>query len=140
MQLTKDQLIGAYAGWLEERTWNWFCTLTFRGFPSVKKADDLFRIWISEVRQKVGTAAFRWVRVTERGANQDNVHFHALVGGLRDATKWDWVLRWDDLAGTADIFYYRPNAGGIEYMLKTAEPNRDFEIEFEFPLPDRPRQ
>ena len=42
-----------------------------------------------------------------------------------DGNKWHWMFRWDELAGSADIFYYRPNAGGIPYMLKTARPDRD---------------
>lgn len=50
------------------------------------------------------------------------------------------MLRWDELAGSADIFYYRPNAGGIRYMLKTARPGCDFEIEMEFPPPTAPGQ
>ena len=135
--MTKDQLIGAYAGWLEERTWNWFCTLTFRGFPSAKRADRLFRSWISEVRQEVGATTFRWVRVTERGANQDNLHFHVLVGGLRDATKWDWVLRWDEIAGDCLIAYYVPRRGAVRYMLKEAEPGCNFDIEIQMPPIER---
>ena len=129
--MTKDELIFAYDKWLSARRWNWFATLTFRGSPSLNKADRLFRVWISEIRQREGTRTFSWVRVTERGANSDNVHFHALVGGLNNPCKWDWILRWNELAGESAIFYYQPFRGGIRYMLKEARPNRDFDIEIE---------
>lgn len=131
--MTKDQLISAYEDWLSQRRWSLFGTLTFRGSPSSSRADRIFRRWISEMRQNDGTASFRWVRVTECGAFGDNLHFHILVGGLRNGSKWPWLLRWNELAGSADIFYYHPYAGGIRYMLKTAHPDRDFEIEMELP-------
>lgn len=131
--VNKIELIDAYEEWLSEQSWGLFGTLTFRGSPSSSQADRIFRRWISEMKQADGTTNFRWVRVTEHGSFGDNLHFHVLIGGLRNGSKWPWMLRWDELAGSADIFYYRVHAGGIRYMLKTADPDRDFEIEFELP-------
>ncbi len=85
------------------------------------------------MKREDGADYFRWVRVTERGSFGDNLHFHVLIGGLRDRSKWPWILRWEELAGDCIISYYRPFAGGIRYMLKTASPDRDFEIEIELP-------
>lgn len=138
--MTKEQLIDAYADWLSEQRWGLFGTLTFRGSPSPSRADRIFRRWISEMKESDGTNRFRWVRVTEYGAFGDNLHFHILVGGLRDGSKWPWLLRWGELAGSADIFYYVPYAGGLRYMLKTARPDRDFEIEIELPAIVRSKQ
>jgi hypothetical protein len=138
--MTRDDLIGAYESWLSEHRWGLFATLTFRGFPSAAKADRIFRQWISEMRLQDGRSDFRWVRVTERGACGDNLHFHVLIGGLHDGSKWPWLLRWDELAGNADIFYYRHHAAGIRYMLKEVHPDRDFEIEIELPPIAEPRR
>jgi hypothetical protein len=133
MGMNKANLIDAYESWLNQFRWSLYGTLTFRGSPSATTADRIFRQWISEMKQEDGAKDFRWFRVTEHGAYGDNLHFHAVIGGLRDGSKWPWMLRWDELAGSADIFYYRPYAGGLPYMLKTARPDRDFEIEFELP-------
>jgi hypothetical protein len=131
--VTKQELIDAYEDWLSSYHWSLFGTLTFRESPSSARADRLFRHWISEMKQTDGTDSFHWVRVTEHGSFGDNLHFHVLIGGLRDGSKFPWMLRWDELAGSADIFYYRPYAGGMRYMLKTARPDCDFEIDFELP-------
>lgn len=138
--MNRDELIGAYESWLSKQHWSLIGTLTFRGYPSASKADRIFRQWISEVREQDGARDFRWVRVTEHGACGDNLHFHVLIGGLRDGSKWPWLLRWDEVAGSADIFYYCPHAGGIRYLLKTASPERDFEIEIELPAIAEPKR
>lgn len=130
-RMTRNELIDAYEGWFSEQRWQLFGTLTFRGSPSPFRADNIFRRWISEMEENDGTKSFRWVRVTEHGAFGDNLHYHVVIGGLRDGCKWPWLLLWGELAGSADIFYYIPNAGGLRYMLKTARPDRDFEIDFE---------
>ncbi len=129
--MTKEDLIEAYATWLGHYHWHWFGTLTFRRPVSTFVAEQIYGRWISEVKDAQGTDAFSWIRVTERGAYGDNLHFHILVSGLRDVYKWDWILRWDQLAGTADIFYYNKNAGGLRYMLKEVQPRGDFEMYLE---------
>jgi hypothetical protein len=129
--MNKAEIIEAYEEWLNRYQWNLFGTLTFRDSPSSLKADRIFRRWISEMKSDDGTNGFRWVRVTEHGSFADNLHFHIVIGGLRVGCKWPWLLRWDELAGSADIFYYRPHAGGLSYMLKTARPDREFEIDFD---------
>ena len=129
--MTKKELIDAYEDWFSKYHWSLIGTLTFRGSPSSSRADRIFRRWISEMKQGDGTNKFHWVRVTEHGSFGDNLHYHVVIGGLRDGSKWPWMLRWDELAGSADIFYYRPYAGGLAYMLKTARPDRDFEIDFD---------
>jgi hypothetical protein len=131
--MKREELIDAYESWLKHFRWSLYATLTFRGTPSSSKAGRIFRQWISEMKEVDGRDDFRWFCVTEHGAFGDNLHFHAVVGGLHDGSKWPWMLRWDELAGSADIFYFNPYGGGIAYMLKTAHPNRDIEIEFELP-------
>jgi hypothetical protein len=130
--VTKQELIEAYEEWFCKYHWIFFGALTFRESPSPSRADRIFKRWIAEMQQNDGTKDFRWVRVTEHGAFGDNLHFHVLIGGLtNDAEWWPWVRRWDALAGDAVLSYYCKNAGGIPYMLKTALPGRDFEIDFD---------
>jgi hypothetical protein len=127
------QLRDCYAEWLSSFRWQLFATLTFRRFPSSSRANRIFRLWTDEMRSAVGTSSFRWFRVTEYGSSGTNLHYHAFIGGLRDATKWPWLFRWEELAGEADIFYFSPAGGAVQYSLKTLHEDRDFEIEFDFP-------
>lgn len=128
-----QHLIDGYRELLSRYRWQWFATLTFRGTPSFRKTDQAFRLWLSEIDEAVGTADFHWFRVTEHGAFGNNLHYHLLLGGLRDASKWDWILRWEELAGEAVIHYFFPCRGAITYILKTARPGCDFEIDFDLP-------
>lgn len=130
-KITAEQLIVGYSQWLLRFRWNFFGVLTFRNRSlSLSKADRVFRQWISELEDADGTANFRWFRVTERGAFGDNLHFHVLVGGLRNGSRVPWVARWNELAGDALITYHFRSGGAAKYIVKTARPDRDFEIDF----------
>jgi hypothetical protein len=111
--MNKSELIDAYESWLLQYRWNLFATLTFRTSPSLSKAKRLFLNWINEMRDADSAHDFRWARVTERGAFGDHLHFHVLIGGLRDGCKWPWVLLWQDLAGDCWISYFRPSGGAV---------------------------
>jgi hypothetical protein len=136
--MNKKELIDGYEQLLSRYQWVWFGTLTFRR-RDIKfwLANEVFWQWIVEIQNAEGIEdngskhEFHWFRVTEYGAFRNNLHFHILVGGLKNPSKWPWVLRWQELAGDADIFYFIPSRGGIRYLLKTADPKTDFEIEYE---------
>ena len=132
--MNTKQLIDGYEEWLTRFNWAWFGTLTFRDYPTLNRANSLFKKWISEIEKEDGTSDFRWFRVTERGAFNDNIHFHVLVGGLRKGSKWPWIFRWEELAGGSSIAYYFRSGGAARYVVKTAQPGRDFEIDFHLPL------
>lgn len=131
--MTKEELIGAYEQWFDQLNFSLFATLTFRGFPSRRRADHIFRRWIDEMKHADGAKDFRWVRVAEYGAYGDNIHYHALIGGLRNGSKWPWMFLWDEIGGDFCISYYRSFGGAIRYMLKEARPGCDFDIEIEIP-------
>jgi hypothetical protein len=130
--LTREKLISGYGDWLSRFKWNLFCTLTFR-IPDLPtwKANQIFKQWIWEIKHKDGSDDFHWFRVNEHGAYGDNLHFHVLVGGLRNGSKWPWIVRWNELAGDALITYYFLSGGASRYIVKTARPDRDFEIDFD---------
>lgn len=129
----KSELIDAYESWFLSFTWSIWGTLTFRGSPSTARAIKLFDAWINEVKKHDGGKHFRWVRVTEKGAFGDNVHFHILLGGLRDASKYPLMFSWEEIAGTADLYYFDPCRRGVGYMFKSAEPGKDFAVDFHLP-------
>jgi hypothetical protein len=128
---SRQQLIDAYADWLSNWSWDWFGTLTHRGFPCRKTVQRKFDLWIADLRREHGTQQFRYVSVVESGAHADNFHLHVLIGGLRKRIRpfpHGWRDRWQEIAGQAVIGKYDPNQGGIRYLLKTLLPDRDFEI------------
>jgi hypothetical protein len=132
--MTRDELISGYVEWLSRFKWVWFGTLTFRrpDLP-VGKAKQIFKKWISEIKADDGADDFHWFRVTERGAFGDHLHFHVLVGGLQNGSRLPWVVRWNELAGDASLTYYFRSGGASRYIVKTARPDRDFEIDFHLP-------
>src|SRR5438270_5309576 len=89
----RQKLIQAYGEWLGEHEWEVFGTLTFRGFPSRRRAERRVQTWLDGVKREVGTKNFRMVRVAERGSDGDNLHFHFLFGGLRTISRSD-IMRW----------------------------------------------
>jgi hypothetical protein len=130
--MNKRELIESYHEWLSGFKWNWFGTLTFRGFPPVGKARRCFDSWINELEHKYGQNDFRWFRVTERGITGSNIHFHVLIGGLRlcSGSRYLAMSRWQQLAGEANITSFVPHKNGIFYILKTLQPAKDVEIDF----------
>jgi len=131
--MKKLELINAYEGWFARYKWNLFGTLTFRrrDIP-YWMADRTFWTWIIEIDNADGRDDFRWVRVTERGAFDDNLHFHVLVGGLKNGSKWPWLVRWQELAGDAVLsYYFLRSRTAIRYLVKTARPDCDFEIKYD---------
>jgi hypothetical protein len=127
-----QRLISGYQEWLSTYHWNWFGTLTFRGYPSIAKAVRLFNRWITEIEKTYGTKNFRWFRITERGSDGQNGHFHVLIGGLHllPACRFKAMFRWQELAGEAQIASFMAHQKGIFYILKTIRPGKDPEIAF----------
>jgi hypothetical protein len=133
-RIERSSLIAGHIEWLETFAWQWFCTLTFRGYASAWRADRCFDKWISELRAAEGTPGFGWYRVTEMGATGQDLHFHAFIAGLRNrylAERMEWMKRWIELAGSADITTYSPGKGGPAYVLKCLNPDHESQIRFE---------
>jgi hypothetical protein len=133
--ISRRELIEAYGAWLQEWRWDFFGTLTFRGYPPASRAERIFAEWVAALEKLAGTRSFRYVRVTERGADDANLHFHVLVGGIKDQDRhfpFKWAERWRQLAGQAVVQRFDPNQGGVYYLLKTLLPDRDFAITFYF--------
>jgi hypothetical protein len=123
-----------YAAWFSEYHWRWFTTLKITsGRPSRRRAIATFDQWIAEMAEQEGSSRFRWVRVLERGAIGDHLHFHAVIGGFRSRMA-HWCKRWEELGGEALIEKYNPDEAGILYLLKTM---RHGDIDLDFKLPQK---
>jgi hypothetical protein len=122
------------AAWLEEFSWQWFCSFTFRPYYTVGQRKARMRIWVGELKASLGTENFGWIAVPEWGRTGQDFHYHVLVTGLRDWSadnRLRWMKRWRELAGDALITVFHEGAGGIEYILKHAGPSTMDQIEFE---------
>jgi hypothetical protein len=117
-------------------SWDWFATLTSRGYPSRTQVLRRFNRWITELEKEQGTDQFKFVRVIETGACRNNVHIHLLVGGLKKQAQLfpgEWRDRWEEISGRAAIVRYDPERAGVFYMLKMLDPARDFDIDLRLP-------
>jgi hypothetical protein len=133
MKDKREESIQEYRRWLETFGWDWFGTLKVTsGIPSKRRARALCDSWTSGLRQAEGTEEFRWFRVLERGIGEDNLHYHILVGGLRNRREV-WVQRWKELGGEALITPYNPAEKGILYLLKDMGSNGDLDYDCELP-------
>ena len=122
-----------YDRWFRHYSWAWFGTLKIAsGMPSERRAKDLFRQWISDLRRSEGTEDFRWVRVMERGATGQNLHFHVLVGCLRNRRQ-HWESQWEELGGEALIGKFDPDKKAILYMTKEMDDSGNLDIDFRLP-------
>jgi hypothetical protein len=129
----RERTIQEYRRWLEQFGWDWLGTLKVTsGIPSERRATTLFDTWISQLRQAEGAEDFRFFRVLERGIGGGNLHFHVLVGGLRNPRKV-WEKRWNNLGGDALITRFAPKKNGILYMLKGTEKDGGLACDFKLP-------
>jgi hypothetical protein len=134
LSVNTDDWRQEFIDWLDSFVWLWVCSLTFR--PGLSKQQRQWRVrqWANELREQLGTKNFSWIAIPESGRTGLAPHYHALVGGLRDdddaGDRLEWMRRWWKLSGDARIDPYKPNAGGIAYILKSVGPDDvdDFEI------------
>ena len=132
MEDIRERTIQSYREWLQQYQWSWFGTLkSTSGFPSENKAKKRFDDWIANLRRTDGGGDFRWFRALERGIGGTNIHFHTVIGGLRNRPSF-WQKRWDDLGGEALITRYDPEKKGILYILKDVSRDGDSNFDFEF--------
>lgn len=80
----------AYALWLDNFNWQWFCTLTFRDPPHPEAAEKTFKYWIHQLNQQLYGRRYKkrnqgvyWVLALEYHKS-GVIHFHALLGDVED--------------------------------------------------------
>jgi hypothetical protein len=129
----RESAIQAYRAWLDEYSWDHFCTLKLTsGPPSKRRAEELFQKWIKAVEKAEGGADFRWFRVMECGSFRSNPHFHVLVGGLRNRMQ-QFEQMWAELGGNAMLMNFDPTKDGILYILKGTNNRGDLDFDCKLP-------
>lgn len=142
------KLAHAYADFIYQHKWDWWCHLTFPGTPSRDHALKAVRAWIHGLNRKIfgknyykraqGVQLVRANELQERGI----YHFHLLIAGCEELhIKNDGVARWEKisrdtkrLGHSARIQVYDHSLGRLaaEYISKHAAAGAVF---FEGPWP-----
>ena len=127
--------------WNEE--WNWYCHLTFRGYPHPEQADKVWSKWLHIMNREIfGVKYWKrrnedgviWARGTElqrRGA----IHYHALIGRIPNRVRrLTYMDRWFDIGGIARIQGYNEKGGAEEYITKSCYAFKRGEVDLGGPL------
>lgn len=124
-----DEIVKAYEDWFSKFNWAWMCTLTFKRPMRTQAAEKRLGRWLQDLQMQAGRKDFRYVCVKERGAYDDHLHFHLLIGGLKKGKDFSrWQQEWERKEGSARVLPFNGNKQGISYLLKTFLPDRDFEV------------
>lgn len=114
MTISKIALRNAYAEFLADYPWQWFCTFTFQSPPHPESANKKFRLWTNKLNrelygcraQKHGSSVF-WVLALEFHKT-GVIHFHALLGDVTDLntrfSRFEAMKMWESIGGYARIY------------------------------------
>jgi len=109
-------------------SWDWFATLTFRdprsedqerGWTKVgtQYASRAYKAFIKAV-QKETPEKIRWVCGLEYQHWRGVPHYHALLNGVQNVRRMDFVDWWWDRYGIARILPYNAKEGASYYLSK----------------------
>jgi hypothetical protein len=123
--MRREEWLDELVAWFEGFPWLWFCSLTFRPGLSAAQARWRLRQWVDALHDDLGTLEFQWIGVPENGRTGMDFHYHALVAGLREyhaPQRLEWMRRWHKIGGDARIDIFKPDVGGVRYILKHVKP------------------
>ncbi len=130
------QLVQAWGDFLAPWPWSWFTTHTFEDRTHPEAAIKCWNRWIHQLNREIFGVRYTarlqdgvlWVRGLEyqkRGV----IHFHALVGRVPDDVgRFDFMKRWELLAGYARIFPYDPVKGARYYLGKYVAKGGEIDV------------
>ena len=112
--ISKKVLKKAYAEFLADYPWQWFCTFTFKIPPHPEAATKKFRLWVNRInRELYGCRAQKhkrsvfWVLALEYHKS-GVIHFHGLLGDVIDLntsfSRLEAMKLWEDIGGYARIY------------------------------------
>jgi hypothetical protein len=133
------RLVEEWTAFLMRFPMQWFCTMTFAYPIHPEAADKLWRLWISKLNRSIyGVRWYRhdhtqvfWIRALE-WQRRDVIHYHALVGDVRDmntlARRLDWMDEWRALAGIARIYTIESDEDVRRYVSKYVTKGGEIEL------------
>lgn len=118
----------AWGEFLSRYEWEWFVTLTFVIDVHPEEALKKFRVWVSMINRLLYGP--RWAKKAHGGVywvcsieyqKRGVIHFHALMIGVRELRRLDWMDAWhnlDEKTGFARIEVPRNNVATSSYVSK----------------------
>jgi len=106
----------AYGEWIESLAeWDWFVYLTFKHPTSPRTANRLWKKWLRLLEKEVN-GQVHFVRVLEESEEDDRIHYHCFLAGIKDQKPSIWERVWHNIAGIAQIRPYINGGGGAVYI------------------------
>ena len=134
-----QELKDAWIALLAPFSFQWFCTFTFATNVHPEQGFKTFRRFSNELNRRL--YGRRWERSAHGGVfwivalerqKRGVVHFHALLGAVDDlngmANRFEWMKRWQALAGFARIEAIRDNQAARRYVTKYVVKGGDIEF------------
>lgn len=121
--------------WLRKYDWAFWGTFNLRPKIYRKAAVRRFEEWVRQIAQREDAEVY-WVRVGERGPEQNLYHYHVLVSEFSKTTINEAKQLWWGLAGELHFDQYDRNRPALDYMLKSLDDTDDPDIVWH--LPDEP--
>lgn len=124
MHYAADELRSSYIDLINSYRWDWFGTLTIKENVAPAKADKFFQILIARINRAIFGRHYKrfnegvwWLRV-EEPHHSGEMHYHALIGGVENASPYefrDWCV---SRIGRAEITQFDPEKAAAHYLTK----------------------
>jgi len=135
-KISQKALRTAWIQFLDQWSWSWFISLTFRRSVSVEGAEKAFRFWISKINRELYGS--RWARKPHGGIAwccalefqrpRDVPHFHCLLANTKGLRRLTWMNVWNDIGGFARIEDIRNRQAVRRYVTKYALKEGDITL------------
>ena len=135
-RMRRRAVIDAYVLRFREVDWAYWGTFNLRPRMHRKAAVRHFEEWVRQIAQREN-AEIHWLRIGERGPEQNLYHYHVLISKFTKTTVYEAQQLWFGLAGELHLSSYKRDRRALEYSLKSLEDTDDPDIEWH--LPDNPR-
>ena len=134
----------AWGDFVARYPWQWFVTLTFTDDVHQERAFKLYRVWISKLNRHLFGPRWHkrepfgvfWVMAYEL-TKGGRIHLHALLSGVAETRRLDWMDNWsalDEIAGYPRIWPVANQVAVSMYVTKYV--TKGGEIEFSRNLRD----
>jgi hypothetical protein len=125
----------AWGDFIARWPWEWFATFTFTDDTHPERATKLYRVWVNRLNKSLFGPRWHkrkpygvyWILAIEY-QKSGRIHLHALITGVRETRRFDWMDDWfdlDKLAGYPRIFPVENQIGVSKYVTKYVSKDGD---------------